>query len=430
MIKMLVSEELKTKRFKTYDGFISALENRVIERLYVKSAPLNILYDHNRDIFIAEFEVADVINGSVNVREFKVLPYAMSHLFSYLGLPDLTEYIRLCTKLDIMNTYPRINDHNKAFSKIEKWLKNNDRFTINLDRTKDTLNDAWFHIREKGSRTGDILLHNVKDIVGENVRAFTSDRYVFIPDRNIFAFTDDQFKKKTDWEFKKGVITPVQSKAHYFGEKEELVMGDKHVVGAVVSHSENKYSGYNISRGVWRQICTNGVWGTRWNRFTASHSNLWSKTPEEQFDIFSKEVAIIVSKTITGMDLYFKKYKELEEYKDNLIESWSSLLRYMDEIGFRKFDHPIKMRSIKKTKELITLAQKKGYEPNLYGTVQAMSFWGSNLSEDEDEIDTINNKTNKIILDANKISLWEPQKVEKEDSSQLSVEDDWYEHLE
>lgn len=407
---MLVVEEVN-KKFTNQDGFLDALEDRHTERPYLAQPPKSLIYDKNRDVFLGEFRVSDYRDLAQSYTIDKpVLPYALSQLFHYLSPQDLTELAKLCTKLDIMNTFTDVRDHNKAVDKrLSHYLKaDKDRKVNNNEiRLLEILNDSWFHTREMNPRTEPILLHYVEDVCGSSIRCFSTERYTYIQDARVFDAVDRILNKKTDWEFKRGVIGTVQSRCEYQSPSPQRIKGDEHTHGARISHSEFKYRTFRFMRAVWRLVCSNGVWGTRYDTYTAKHSNLYSRSMQEQFDIFVKDMALAITNGIRGVEEYISKYAKLEDYEHELLPTWDDLRNY---ITFRDF--PIKIRNHKKIEDLIRIAKKEGYNSDLYGIVNTMSYYNEHYVAGDSEKERINNKINKIIHDADRYKLWTPTQEE------------------
>jgi len=226
----------------------------------------------------------------------------------------------------------------------------------NMKRAVKNLGQCYKVFRKDNPNVSPIFAHLVEDVFGRDIRAFSTDKYIHYPDYK--AFQDLGKFVPEEFDFRGCKMTPIKTIMN-FGSMEKLVHEENHLVGISLFNSEFKECSFGGSTYVERMICTNG-----------------------------------------------QKLSEFDETQ--LFDKWDELYE-LDYLTMRR----------DKVAELIFLGKQKKYPKNLFGLVNTLTDYQSNVNP----ADTgVNRKINRIVIDAKRISLLPTPREKREEEARKKQE--------
>lgn len=374
------SQLLTHKKYNVYEQALHTLKDRNIVRLKLLEFPTDIQYDFKTGLFIAEMSLRDMqTNDNYEDIQYKMRDYALGHLLSYLkGKHSDSIYVAVGNIINYLITLQHIDDDFSTFD--------------NMKRATENLKQCYKIFRKDNPNVSDIYAHLVEDIFGRDIRAFSTEKYIHYPDYK--AFQDLKKFVPEGFNFRSCKMTPVKTSMN-FGSMEQMIHEDNHLIGISLFNSEFKECSFGGSTYVERMVCTNGLWGTgKGDTFSVKHIG-----KERNFEV---DVKLEVKRIAKNQEKFFEQYKELGDYdKTQLFDKWDELYE-LDYLTMRR----------DKVAELIFLGKQKKYPKNLFGLVNTLTDYQSNVNP----ADTgVNRKINRIVINARRISLLPTPREKREE---------------
>lgn len=379
--------EITYKRFSNYEQALRTLKDRNIVRLKLLEFPTDIMYDFASGLFIIEMSLKDTETNDVfeNI-QYKVRDYALGHLLSYLkGKHNDSSYVAVGNIINYLIALQHTDDNFSTFDNMKRAVKN--------------LGQCYKVFRKDNPNVSPIFAHLVEDVFGRDIRAFSTDKYIHYPDYK--AFQDLGKFVPEEFDFRGCKMTPIKTIMN-FGSMEKLVHEENHLVGISLFNSEFKECSFGGSTYVERMICTNGLWGTgKGDTFSVKHIGR-----ERNFEV---DVKLEIKRIAKNQEKFFEQYKKLSEFDETqLFDKWDELYE-LDYLTMRR----------DKVAELIFLGKQKKYPKNLFGLVNTLTDYQSNVNP----ADTgVNRKINRIVIDAKRISLLPTPREKREEEARKKQE--------
>lgn len=379
----------------------------------------------------------EFLRRDASIEEYPVLPFAVGHLSQALRINDITTFLKAITEADICLNYnvkrekslSRTNkflslnkkirekkdylnslkveyssiklnaDENaikrvlKEITKIRQELNELKNQKINNVRVAKIFKDLWKVNRGEKTKARIIIGNLVKDKpFGEQIRSYVSPNYIQIPLSTISKDMHDLVKtQNTKINFKNATLRPISCRVNYVEDKAFLVRGDEHNAGYSWSDSNDKAQVFKFSNLIWRQVCSNGMWGITSDQcFTLRHMG--------KIIDFIQSAKDGITYIMGNTDKYVNLYKKLENYVNPLFDKWEQV--------FELPETPIKIKNKNLKEKLVDIAEdsKFNYTNDLYGMVNIYSHLGTHESETESYQTTYNERANYILRNMDNIN--------------------------
>lgn len=375
------SQLLTYKQYSNYEQAIDTLKDRNIVRLKLMEFPTDIQYNFITGMFDVEVSLRDIeTKDNYENIQYKVRDYALGHLLSYLkGKHSDSNYVAVGNIINYLIALQHIDDEQSVYD--------------NMGRATENLTQCYKVFRKDNPNVSPIFAHLVEDIFGRDIRAFSTDKYIHYADYK--AFQDLKKFVPEGFSFRSCKMTPVKTNMN-FSSMEKLIHEENHLVGISLFNSEFKECSFGGSTYVERMVCTNGLWGTgKGDTFSVKHIG-----KERNFEV---DVKLEVKRVAKNQEKFFEQYKKLIDYDETqLFDKWDELYE-LDYLTMRR----------DKVAELIFLGKQKKYPKNLFGLVNTLTDYQSNVNPADSGV---NRKINRIVIDAKRISLLPTPREKREEA--------------
>lgn len=412
-----------TKRFKNLDNIRDAFKilkdrkdnTRILEMTDffegLKWNPLN-------ESFLAVMDLKDENDENITV-EVEVAPYALRQLFRFIKLKDLIGLLQSCFEMDLLSTYPDCPARERKNTKegelnrsgyVKKFIENENADIGHQNKVLELMQSAWFFFRTKSTRAKKVYAVITDDLFGNNARAFVSEDYAYVDDYDFFVSIHETLETSAEMKFDNARISGLKTEFNYTEPTPIDIMEDEHTTGISITNSSFKFSSVWFKKYIKRVICSNGLFATELGDVQKHvHYLLKDKKTGEKMTIeeFVKLISESLNTLLEDQKSYIKRYKELENYKTDLFENWNQLRLFNKD--------KLKIKSESKVDKLIEIAIAENYTKNVYGIVNAMTYYNTHEKISDIDRNIMNERANEIILDAASLSLWEaPKQIEAE----------------
>ncbi len=308
--------------------------------------------------------------------EFFVSKYVFNHLSTYLEIPStLYAYYQRFLKLES-------DDYHECKDSESKILK-----TLFEDRHK------------KGNKTD--FITTFKDGFGWYPRVIHSK--VYYPykdsealDKMVHGFQSINARSELDYQFHDAFITPYKTTLTFHNVQPRQtfkIVGDEYQSGLVIQNSECKGASFNFRAVMTRLACSNGMI-SNFNR------DLSVRHYEGNFE---RKIQIAFSEALKLPERHAQRYLNALSYDEKISDDWADFVEI-----------PSKFVSMRKNEkeEIAMIGAQQGYEMNVNGIVQALTYKNTHRVYDDDSYERINDKVLQIVDNARDLSNWKPKRIQ------------------